>query len=161
MIPIRLYAYAAAGLALAALIAFATIEHKRANAASARAEAYEAKVVEVREQLIAEREAREHEKEIANAASNQFQQELAKARRAAVARPLEPVRVCLTKRELPAAAAATLAAGGRDAAPGGDGPREAAEDPGPDLSAALTQFALDCASNEAQVRALQKWIRDR
>lgn len=108
--------------------------------------------------LTAEKEARDHERKIANDASNQFQNTVTSLQTELATRPLKPVIIRVPVRtSLPAANGAATATTGSDANPEGriDGTVE--KDIGPELANAW----LDCQMNTAQLTSLQDWVRAR
>lgn len=109
--------------------------------------------------LKAERAARDHERKIANAASNQFQSTVTNLQAELSARPLKPVRLRYCPGDnLPAS---TGTPGGSDAQAQGREHGADAEDSGTDIAPALTDYMLDCQINAAQLEALQGWVRSR
>ncbi len=146
----RLYLYAAVALALIGLGLYAKHQHDRAAKLQARAESAEASV-------IAERKARRHEKEIADAASNQFQSTVSSLQDELSKRPLRPVVIRVPVSTMPQAGSTARAPSGSDAQTEGRDHREAEKDIGPEL----TNYMLDCQINTLQLESLQSWVKSR
>lgn len=150
MIPLKYYAYLAAVLALAGLLWHDHYETHRANAAAAKANIAIAS-------LETERKARAHEKEIADAASSQFQNTVTQLQGELAARPLKPVIIRVPVRAgVPAGDSAGTTSGSHEEAQGREsGTTEI------DIAAELSNYALDCQINSLQLEALQGWVRSR
>ena len=147
VIPLRLYLYAAAALAVAGLAWFAKHQYDRASVATLRAETAEASIVTLTK-------AHAHQLKIAQEASNGYQNDL---RRLESERARVPVvRLCRPPRAagVPASGAA---ANGSDAAGAGHLGGEAS----PDIGAALIDYGIACEANALQLDRLIQWVRSR
>jgi hypothetical protein len=145
VIPIRLYVYAAIGLAIAGLIWHDRYQTKRADRLAAE-------LSTATETLLAERE----NVRKANAASQAYQTDLARLE-SERRKPLS-VRLCRSP-----AVPATRTASGPDAAPTGNVGEAATGDSGaaPDIGDQLLNYAIDAEANMLQLERLQGWVRGR
>lgn len=143
------------GAILLAMLAWQTHRATKATKALAASEAALAKSTA---QIAAEQAARAHEQEIAKNASNEFQRTVTTLQDELAARPLKPVVIRVPARSsLPQANGAAGAATGSDAE--AEGRLDATVEV--DIAAELTDYALDCQRNSAQLDALQGWVRAR
>jgi Flp pilus assembly protein TadB len=149
-VPMRIYAYIAAALALIGAAIYVNQLQKKASrvdAAEARAEAAE-------NQVTAERAARAHEQRIAKEASDGYQSDLKRLETERTA-PDPVVRLC--KRAAASVPTGGSAATGPDAAGATDHVEAAQTDIGP----ALMDYGIACEANALQLTRLQEWIRAR
>lgn len=142
--PLRLYAYAAAALAIGALLLYANWQHRLYQHHKARADTAQAA-------YEAEARARAHEQRIAKDASNAYQKRLNDITAAA---DLGPVRLCRRAAAVPAATAAPAGSHAEAA-------RHVEAEDAPDIGPALNDFVEDCEANAAQLQSLQEWVRAR
>ena len=139
MLPIKVYAYLAAALALAGGLWY--VHHLQVKAA--RVDAAEAMVTNLQQSLRK-----------ANAASQAYQADLTRLN-AERSKPLS-VRLCRPVR-------APAAPAGSDAA----APEHVGEAPavdsvaGPDIGDQLLEYAIDAEANALQLERLQEWVRNR
>jgi hypothetical protein len=147
----KLYLYAAAALAVLALIAYEVRVHKKA----ARVDVAEAAVAQAHADMAALRAARDHELKIAKEASDGYQKDLARLERERDSVPVVRLRKC------PPVPAAGTAASRPDAEASGRVGETTAEDTGPDIGAALIEYGIACEANMLQLERLQEWVRSR
>lgn len=149
---VKLYLYAAAALALGALVWFARHEHQRANAATARAKVAEASIVTLRK-------AHDHERKIAQEASNAYQSDLRRLQ-SERDKPLS-VRVCKPASPARSVPAGSAAASGSSPTSPLDNGQETAGDIGPEIGDQLLEFGLACEANALQLDRLIEWVHAR
>ena len=154
MIPLRLWAYAAAALAIIAAIGWAS--HIRYRAGYEAAEAVMAQKVAAANAQT--RAAEERADKITRVKDSQWQEErnaLQNRVTSLLAKPAAPIRLCKqspSRSELPAVSGAT---GQPDANASNSG---STMQVGDDLGPKLVQYGGDCETYRAQLSALQAWI---
>jgi hypothetical protein len=151
----RLIAYAVAGAALLAGVAWAVHDVRSAYAARRALPIARAELAQARADITAVKTDAERARRI----SDGYQTDLARVRADLRARPLGVVRVY--RKACPPVPPAVGTVGGPDAPAPGPVAGPPAGDPGPDIGPALQDYAEDAATCAAQLTALQRWVRER